>query len=203
MTRPVESVPPPHVAIVLAAGRSRRLGQPKQLLVVDGETLLRRAVRFAIASGAAETFVVLGADAESLRESLKGLACRERVCTRDDMASSLRTGLHAVSAPCAAALVVLTDQPALDAAHLQALVARWRCDPQRAVASAYADVIGVPAVLPRAWFAPLLAAEGDHGARELLRTNADSVYRVEAAQLAFDIDAAHDLQRWRDSGGSA
>lgn len=187
-------MPLQHAAIVLAAGRSRRLGHPKQLLCVDGETLLRRAVRFAIASGAAQVHVVLGADANLLRASIDGLDCREQLCTHDDMASSLRAGLRAVGSDCAAALVVLTDQPALDAAHLQALVARWRDDPQKAVASAYAGVVGVPAVLPRAWFARVLAAEGDRGARDLLRASGDAVIALAAPQLAFDIDTAHDLQ---------
>ena len=184
-----------HAAIVLAAGRSQRLGQAKQLLVVDGETLLRRAVRCAIASAPAETIVVLGADAAACRASLGGLVFREAVCTQGGMGASLQIGLRAVSAHCVGALIVVTDQPALDAAHLQALVARWRTDPLRAAASAYAGVIGVPALLPRAWFEKLLAAEGDVGARELLRANADRVHRVDAVALEFDIDAPEDLER--------
>ena len=190
---------PRHAAIVLAAGRSTRLGQPKQLLIVHGETLLRRAVRFALETAPAEVIVVLDPSAEAMRDQLDGLACRALVCAhaQQGMAASLRCGLSALDARCDGALIVLTDQPALDGQHLRALVARWQQDPRAAAASGYAGTIGVPAVLPRAWFDSLLDGDGDHGARDLLRTRRDQVRVIDAAALALDLDSAADLERWK------
>ena len=100
-------------------------------------------------------------------------------------------GLAALSPDCAGALVLLCDQPALQASHLQTLVERWRSVPARAVASAYAGVVGVPAVLPRNWF-PLVQGDGDRGARALLRERAD-VEHIVCEALALDIDTPEQL----------
>jgi molybdenum cofactor cytidylyltransferase/nicotine blue oxidoreductase len=89
-------------------------------------------------------------------------------------------------------LIVVCDQPALDAAHLRALTAAWRAAPQRAVASAYAQRLGVPALLPRAWFGEI--AYGDSGARQLLARRRADVAAIENEALARDIDWPGDLE---------
>ncbi|MGA9342524.1 MAG: nucleotidyltransferase family protein [Rhodanobacteraceae bacterium] len=186
-----------HGVIVLAAGDSRRLGQAKQLLSVDGEALLYRVARLGLATAPADCLVVLGADADRMRALLRGLPLRSAVCNdyQRGMAASLQTGLTALDAGCSGALVLLTDQPALDEAHLTALCECWRAQPSRAVASGYARTIGVPALLPRAWFAAAMQIEGDRGARELLRDRADEIAVIAAPQLARDIDRPEDLPR--------
>ena len=186
--------PPRHAAIVLAAGGSRRLGRPKQALEVDGQPLLRRAVLAALATAPARTVVVLGAGAGALRPLVADLATEFVECAdwNEGMGASLRTGLAHAGAGMDGALVVLCDQPALEASHLRALVARWREAPDRAVASRYADVRGVPAILPHAWFTELAALRGDAGARELLRTRAD-VREVVNEALGRDIDTPGDV----------
>jgi len=186
---------PEHGAIVLAAGASTRLGQPKQLIDVDGEPLLRRAAQWAIATRPCDAVVVLGHDADLIGTALDGIDVRTlRIAdAATGMAASLRAGIEALDARCAGALIVLTDQLALSGAHLDALCATWRADPTRAVASAYAGVVGVPAVLPRAWFADIVALRGDVGARALLRTRRNEVIGVPAPELAWDVDTAEDL----------
>ncbi|NCT66652.1 MAG: peptide-methionine (R)-S-oxide reductase MsrB [Rhodanobacteraceae bacterium] len=181
---------PRHAAILLAAGASSRLGQPKQLLALDGEPLLRRAARALLATAPAELVVVLGHDAERLHAALAGLPLRTCVALdhAEGLAASLRAGLAALAPDCAGALVALTDQPALAAAHLCALRDAWRAAPRRAVASAYAGVLGVPALLPRAWFDELMRLHGDTGARSLLRTRAGEVTALAAPALAHDLD---------------
>jgi CTP:molybdopterin cytidylyltransferase MocA len=184
-----------HAAIVLAAGASRRLGVPKQLLQVEGTSLVRRAVLAAAATAPSALIVVTGALADVAAE-IGDLGVRVVSCTawNEGLAASLRAGIGALTDE-AAALIVLCDQPALGGAHLQALVARWRRDPNAAVASAYAGVHGVPAIFPRSWFADLLALRGDVGARELLRRRAARVDTVAAEALAFDLDTPSDLRR--------
>ncbi|WP_206412747.1 NTP transferase domain-containing protein, partial [Lysobacter enzymogenes] len=108
-------------AVLLAAGASRRLGRPKQLLRRDGETLLRRGARLALASAAARTVVVLGARADALRGELDGLAV-EIVLNpdwQDGMAASLAAAARALAGFDGAVLVLACDQPALELAHLR------------------------------------------------------------------------------------
>lgn len=184
-----------HGAILLAAGASRRLGRAKQLVELDGEPLLRRAARALVETRPLETLVVLGHDAERMRAALDELPVLCVVATdhAEGMAASLRAGLAALDARCDGALVALTDQPALDADHLEALLDAWRAQPSRAAASAYAGVLGVPALLPRAWFDELAQLRGDVGARALLRARASGVVAVAAPALARDVDVEADL----------
>lgn len=187
--------PPQHGAVLLAAGASSRLGRPKQLLEIEGEPLLRRAARALLASEPFELVIVLGHDAERIGAVLDGLPIRRAFAAdhAEGMSAALRAGIAALDARCAGALVALTDQPALEASHLLALRDAWRNAPQRAVASRYAGVAGVPALLPHAWFADLLALRGDTGARALLRARGSEVTLLEAPTLALDIDLPRHL----------
>lgn len=186
---------PLHGAVLLAAGASSRLGQAKQLLEVDGEPLLRRAARALLAGEPAELVVVLGHDTERIGAVVDGLPLRRVIAAdhAEGMAAALRAGIAALGPRCAGALVALTDQPALDAAHLVALRDAWHRAPEHAAASRYAGVAGVPALLPRAWFADLLALRGDTGARALLRARAAEVSLLDAPALAFDVDLPRQL----------
>ena len=187
-----------HGAVLLAAGASRRLGRPKQTVLIDGEPLVARMAGLALATDPRALVVSLGAQADAVRRALGDLGDDPRVrCVAAPdwalgMGASLRSGLDALPDDCDAALVLLCDQPALTMAHLGRLLATWRAQPERASASAYAGVLGVPAVLPRAWW-PALGASGDRGARELLRARAAEVSTVAAIELARDLDTPADL----------
>ena len=189
--------PSTHGAVVLAAGASRRLGRAKQLIEIDGEPLLRQAARAVLATRPRDAIAVLGHDADRIASVLEGLAIRElRIEDADDgMSASLRAGIAALDASCEGALIVLTDQPALGAAHLEAICAAWRATPERAVASAYANVLGVPALLPRSWFDDVMSLRGDTGARTLLRERRHEIVAIAAPELARDIDTPRDVIR--------
>jgi molybdenum cofactor cytidylyltransferase len=195
---------PGHGVVLLAAGGSKRLGQAKQLLEFGGETLVHRAARLALATAPQDAVLVLGAHADAVLAGVATPALRPVQCAdwERGMGTSLRAGLAALSPDCAGALVLLCDQPDLDAAHLHALVAAWSLDPARAVASAYAGVLGVPALLPRAWFADLAALDGDRGARDLLRQRAADVHAIACAPLSRDIDVPADLHARASSLGA-
>lgn len=186
-----------HGAVLLAAGASRRLGHAKQLIEIDGEPLLRRAARALLATQPLECVVVLGHDAARMRAALAGWPVREVLAAdhEEGLSASLRAGVAALDARCAGALVALTDQPALQVDHLLALCDAWRAQPQDAVASAYAGVLGVPALLPRAWFADVARLRGDVGARELLRLR--GAVPLAAPALAHDVDTPADRERLR------
>lgn len=193
---------PRHALVLLAAGASRRLGEPKQLLRLDGETLVHRAARLGLATAPAQALLVVGAQAEATWAAASGLGLRRVDCPdwNDGLGASLRAGLAAVSPSNEGALVLLCDQPGLDAAHLRALVAAWQKQPTHAAASAYAGVLGVPALLPRAWFAALSRNAGDRGARDLLRERADQVHAIPAPALSDDVDGPRDLAKLSAEG---
>ncbi|MEO5626460.1 MAG: nucleotidyltransferase family protein [Dokdonella sp.] len=185
-----------HGAILLAAGASRRLGHAKQFIDIEGEPLLRRVARAMLASVPFELIVVLGHDASRMRDVVADLPLRCVVAANhaEGMSASLCIGISELDKRCGGALVALTDQPALDATHLLALRNAWRDAPERAVASAYAGVLGVPALLPRGWFAEIAHLRGDVGARELLRTRSRDVIAIAAPLLARDLDTPADLR---------
>lgn len=197
MTHTSELHAPRHGVVVLAAGSSRRLGQAKALIEIDGETLVHRAVRFALETDPFDCVVVRSVDDDRICAAVADLCCRVTACANATrgMASSLAHGLRSLDRECAAALIVLTDQPALTCAHLGALRDAWREQPTRAAASSYADTLGVPALLPRAWFEALMDGNNDHGAREMLRSRHEEVHIIAAPELAFDIDSEADLAR--------
>jgi molybdenum cofactor cytidylyltransferase len=175
-------------AVVLAAGASTRLGEPKQLVKIGGETLLERAVRVAREAGCAPVVVVVGA---SFPEVLGNSSLGDVVPVINDkwqngMASSIVRGIRTLGivANDADGVVLMTcDQPAVTAEHLRALVAAGEV-----TGSAYAGRRGVPAYFPAAAFRVLLELRGDAGARELLR----EALVVELVGGELDVDTAAD-----------
>ena len=175
-------------AIILAAGASRRLGRPKQLVLHQGETLLRRAV--AAASACAPVVVVTGCGSEAMAAELAGLGVEVVFNPRweEGMASSIRAGVKALPPGVPGALFLVCDQPAVDAALVAKLLAAWKGEP---VACAYGGVRGIPAILPARVFPGLLALEGDRGARGFLQ--GEDVVEVPFEQGAWDVDEPGDL----------
>lgn len=185
-----------HVAVVLAAGGSRRLGQPKQLLTRDGETLVRRALRLAATTQPVRLLLVVGADATAVAASASGVACEilHNAGWQDGLGSSLQTAARALQESTAPVLLLGCDQPALTADHLQALVASAAWAASGCAASAYGGLVGVPAVVPGAWLGDGGGAGGDHGFGARLRgLPADTLARLDAPEFLFDIDTPDDL----------
>jgi CTP:molybdopterin cytidylyltransferase MocA len=192
----------PIPAIILAAGASRRLGQPKQLVRVAGETLLARTVRVAIEAGADPVLAVLGANRESIAEELdsSGVHVVANDGWESGIAGSVRAGVEALQRqwPDAEAVMILVcDQPRLSAGHLHSLIASYRGATEPAiVASRYGGIAGIPAIFPARQFPRLRALEGDAGARFLLRNPECPLVLVDFAGGEEDIDTPEDLSRW-------
>jgi molybdenum cofactor cytidylyltransferase len=192
-------MPMPVSAIILAAGASRRLGQPKQLLMHGGETMIGRAIRMANESGATPVIAVLGAHYELIRKTVP-LSLALPVLNSDweqGIATSIHAGVAALedSAPqTSGALILGCDQPRLTAGHLRALLETFGSQAAPAiVASAYAGVLGIPAVFPREVFAELRALHGDRGARSLLMQPPCPLVALPFPGGEIDIDLPADL----------
>ena len=189
-------------AIVLAAGASLRLGQPKQLLRLPGtqQTLLEHTVRAAQEAELQPVFVVLGAEEEKIARAtnLSNAIVLHNPDWPEGMASSIRCGLHAVqtqSPHASGVLLLVCDQPALTSAHLRALLTAHTAEPEAIIASRYAEARGVPLLAPRALFAELSALTGDRGARALLQAPQRRCIAMDLEQGDLDIDTPEDLSR--------
>jgi CTP:molybdopterin cytidylyltransferase MocA len=187
--------------LLLAAGGSRRLGAPKQFARYRARPLLLRAL--AAASGVlprAPVTVVVGAHAPRVRLAVRRARPDARVVLNsrwhEGMAASLRAGLAATPRTARAVLVLLVDQPRVDAVTLARLVTAWRRAPGRPAAACYGERVGVPAVLPRKEWRALRALRGDEGARALLR-GSEPLTLVAMPEAAFDVDTPEDLRELR------
>ena len=186
-------------AVVLAAGASVRFGSAKQLAVVNGVPLVRRAAEAALGAGARPVVVVLGASAKSIAPVLDGLSEVTSVVNDEwstGMASSLVSGLRALrnEPHLDGVLVTLADQPAVDADSLRTLISAFD-DTNRIVAAAYSGTFGVPALFGREHIESLLTLHGDNGAGFWLRDRSSKVTCVSLDVAAFDLDTPHDMTR--------
>ncbi|HDS1510630.1 nucleotidyltransferase family protein [Stenotrophomonas maltophilia] len=191
-----------HAVVVLAAGGSTRLGQPKQLLTRQGETLVHRVVRLALEHVPAQVLVVVGANAQAVTSSIAGLDATSvtNYHWKSGLASSLQVaGTHLLPVV-AAVMVVACDQPAIEHSHLQALLSGARASASGCAGTRHGDALGIPAVVPRAWFAHVGAA-GDRGFGTRLRQlPSNAVHALQAPELGLDIDIPEDLARARLAG---
>jgi CTP:molybdopterin cytidylyltransferase MocA len=179
--------------LLLAAGAGRRFGGGKLLVEVDGQPLLLHALALARELGV-QTHVVLGADAGRLQPLLPdGVVAIRHEGWAEGLGSSLAAGVRALPHDCPGVLVLLADQPALRAAALGELMARWRTDPQQVCCARYAGQPGVPALFPRRLFAELKALSGDRGAKAILRREAAAEGQIEMPEAGIDIDTVEDL----------
>lgn len=180
-------------ALVLAAGGARRYGSPKALAPLRGKPMLQHVID--ALDGQCDVTLVLGAEAASIAAALR---VPKRVVVNDQwadgLASSIKVGLDAIGAV-PAVLIALGDQPAIDRADYENLIATWRRAPQRIAAAQYGDVLGAPCIFPNALFDALRQLEGDRGASALLRRLQAQVDAIPMASALLDVDTPQDLAR--------
>lgn len=191
-------------AVVLAAGRSSRMGRAKQLEVVDGAPMVVRAVQVALASDATNVMVVTGAYAENVTAILQPLMTEAvgqlRLVHNDawatGQASSVRTAVQALTVSCQAALFLPTDQPFVPVALLNRLIGAWRTGARLVAPTVNGRTRGAPAIFDRSLWPDLLALEGDTGARPLLQR-----YQAELITIPADIAWLRDIDTPEDLPG--
>jgi len=181
---------------VLAAGASRRLGRPKQLVRRAGEPLVRRTVRVAESLRPLWIGVVVGARAARVAAALRGTGVEivPAARWRDGLAASLAAGVRRAPGRARRLLVVTVDQWQVGAADLARLLAAGRRGP---AAAAYGGGLGVPAVFPRRLWPALARLRGDRGARALLERGPATSVPLPAA--ATDLDTPAELAAFRSA----
>jgi molybdenum cofactor cytidylyltransferase len=183
-------------AVILAAGKSARLGQPKQLLEWQNRTLLEHALSNAGMVFKDRVLVILGAEAKLIQSTIN-LVDATVIVNRDwqtGMASSIRAAIQALPDSATAVMLMLCDQPLITAVQLQSLVNAWQASPAQIIASEYHQSIGVPAIFPASYFDQLLGLEGDKGAKSLLIKHQTDLIRILLPEAELDIDTLADFQ---------
>ena len=189
--------------VILAAGESARMGEPKQLLPYRGTTLLQHSINTALSVHGTTVVVVLGAHAAQIRAELNDPRVLVTVNPdwADGMGSSLRTGLRALlgaQPDVSAAIFLLCDQPLVSTATLHNLICTHERTGFAIVASEYDGILGVPALFAREMFQQLLALRGSEGARQVIRAHRDEAIGVTFQDGAVDIDTPADYAQLRD-----
>src|SRR5579859_1190160 len=177
--------------IILAAGRSTRLGRPKQLLPLGGKPLLQHVIDAANASTLDEVVVVLGEHATEIGKAISPgratVVVNERYA--EGQSTSLHRGLEALDDGMDGALFILGDQPGITASLIDAIVDCFRATGALIVAPRFTDGTGNPVMFARALWSELLAVTGDVGARDVLRAHRADVVEVPIATTRLpDVD---------------
>jgi molybdenum cofactor cytidylyltransferase len=200
----MQSAPSKNIGIViLAAGSSSRMGQSKQLLKVEGESLIIKAVKSAMESKTARTVVVLGANSDAHREVIKDLGTDiiENPLWKNGMGSSLKLGLRyllATEHDLKAVIIMVCDQPEVVSKHLNDLIDAHISSGKHIVASFYDGSPGVPALIGNIFFDELLALDDFHGAKKIIQNNETETHLIPFAQGAIDLDTLEDYERYKN-----
>ncbi|MGZ3598416.1 MAG: nucleotidyltransferase family protein [Ktedonobacterales bacterium] len=194
------------VAVVLAAGRSSRMGEHKLLLPLGGRPLVTYAVDAACRSSADAVIVVVGHNASDVTAALAGMRCRTIVneSYADGMATSLRAGIASLSSNVAGALIILADQPLVTSTMVNLILAAAIREPQAIHAASYNGKRGNPVYFPRRLFGELLKVSGDEGGRSVIARHSGVVRLVAlpCKDAALDVDTPGEYERlvagWED-----
>ena len=179
--------------IILAAGRSSRLGSPKQLLSYRGKTLLQHSIDTALESQASPVMVVLGSGKESIEKELDQtqIFILENTAWESGMASSISCGinnLNTIAPDSEAVILMVCDQPYVSATLLNELTNKYMESGQAIIASSYENTLGTPALFHKSLFSELSALEGESGAKSLIKKYSQQTGFVSFAQGSIDID---------------
>lgn len=204
-TRPQPREAPPKAkpvevhAVVLAAGRSSRMGGPNKLLALfDGQPLVRQTVARVQASRAGGPVVVTGHQHERVRDALAGVKVNlvRNAAFATGLASSLKAGIAALPPSADAAMIVLGDMPCVSVEDFDRLIASFVTAGGAVVRATFEGKRGNPVIIPRSLFPAVGTLEGDTGARSLIEAEGAAVVDVEiGAGASIDVDTPEALQR--------
>ncbi len=205
--RPRPEARRPRVAgLVMAAGRSSRMGANKLLMDDDGKPIVARVVEQAQAADLAEIIVVTGHQEAEVRAALAGQRVRFVSCPdyADGMSASLRSGLKALPADIDAALVLLGDMPRVGTALLRRMIAAFNPTEGRAIiVPSFQGKRGNPVLWDRRFFGEMTELAGDVGARHLIGEHAELVTEIAAEDggIFLDIDTPEAYRTLKDKPG--
>ena len=180
--------------VVLAAGQSERFGTCKLLEHYRGEPLVSRAVRAARDVAPGGVHVVTGYDADDVAAAAEADVVVRNHDYADGMGGSIARGVRAARDGADAIIIMLADQPLVDASHLAALIEHWTGDESEIVATRTSRSLGPPVLFGSAAFDALCCLDGDGGAKPVMLDPRFTLREVACDDAAIDIDTRGDLE---------
>jgi molybdenum cofactor cytidylyltransferase len=182
--------------LILAAGSSSRLGQPKQLVEFEGRTLIERITKTAL-SVSENVLVVLGANIDLIKPKLKAFSdlvnIIENTDWNDGMGTSISLGVENLAPESDAILILLADQPLISQVLLQNMLQTFAEKKDPIVACNYGEQLGVPILFDKSFFLELKNLKGEQGAKLFLKNYPEKITSVDFKEGLFDIDTPEDL----------
>lgn len=183
--------------VILAAGESSRLGEPKQKIIYEGKTLLLRAVEAALGSSCTPIILVLGASYAEIETQVKdkGIIIYKNALWQEGMASSIRAGIRALEKAkpkASAAILMVCDQPFVDSKLLQNMINTQATSGKGIIACSYNKTLGVPVLFSKTFFLELSSLKGQEGAKKLIMQHKENVAEISFPLGSFDIDTKED-----------
>ncbi|MFZ2054118.1 MAG: nucleotidyltransferase family protein [Candidatus Aminicenantales bacterium] len=194
-------------AVVLAAGESRRMEQPKLLLPYGNETIIETVVRTVVSSSVDRTLVVLGARRREIEEKIRGFSVKKVINRefRKGMFSSVLCGLGSLPRSARAAVLVLADQPGIPSRVVDSLIESFCREKKGIVIPVYGKKRGHPLLLDLKYRREVEALPPEAGLRGLLRRHPEDILevRVSSSEILRDIDSPADYRKTRTTGAKS
>ncbi|QNM84645.1 nucleotidyltransferase family protein [Polaribacter pectinis] len=190
--------------LVLAAGKSSRMKAIKQLVKINGKTLLDITLEKAKSVFPNDVFCVLGGNSDKIKNEIttKNITFINNAGFKRGLSSSIVTGIEFLKKNnfnYNVIFILLADQPCIEIEYLKSMVRLYKESPSKIVASNYKTKYGVPAIFPEKFFSELLLIEEDKGAKELMNNKNNDVICSEFKTNLIDIDTEEDLILFKKS----
>jgi molybdenum cofactor cytidylyltransferase len=190
--------------VILAAGASTRLGEPKQLLEYDHKNLLQRVIDAAVNSNANTVIVILGSTADQISSEIDKSKVNVIINTEweEGMASSVRNGLNEllfISPSTDAVILMVCDQPYVSSELINDLIDKQKETGKLIIACNYGETFGPPALFHKSLFHELMHLKGDVGARKIIQHHSNEVATVPFTKGKIDIDTKEDYDALNNS----
>ena len=194
-------------AIILAAGASRRMGQPKQLLSYRGQTLLSYVIQCVLASSCSPVIVVLGANSDKVESVIEKIPVNivKNPEWNQGMSSSIRYGVQYIREHCLnvdgslnvdGMIFFACDQPCISIGVIEQLIHRYAESKKTIIASRYGETIGIPVLFAHGFCTELEQLKGDVGAKSIIQKYHEQVATVEFAKGKIDLDTFAEYQKF-------
>ncbi len=190
----------PIAVIILAAGASRRMGKPKQLLPYRGQTLLSYVTKCVLASSCSPVLVIVGANADKIEPEINQLPVQivKNTEWNQGISSSILCGIAYLKerfSNIKAVVFVTGDQPFISAEIIERLINVYKSTNKPIIASQYGKTIGIPTLFARSFFSELMQLEGDWGAKKIIQKYPERLTTIDFPQGEIDLDTIEDYQK--------
>ena len=194
-------------AVILAAGSSSRFEQPKQLITFRAKSLVRRVIDAALEAGCSPVVVVIGSESERIVGELQKTKAMsvENEDWQKGIGTSIRRGVQGLmnhASGSDAIVLLVCDQPFVNAQTIRNLINLRDQTKKTIVASRYADTMGVPALFDRSLFEELLSLGDEAGAKSIILRSPQRVAECEFPEGAVDIDTREDWEEFNEAESS-